>query len=123
MPTLLLTFQFVSLTFAVLAIYTGGQALFSPQSFSHSFGLPLVHIEDAAYVSLMGVRQLCTGLTLLVFAYQRKWKEMGTLLAILGFVVAGTDGVFLAKDNFGKGLFHALPGAGIALLGLAVSRF
>lgn len=122
MPTLLRAFQLVSVTFACLAIGTGVQALFLPLNFSHSFGLPLAHTDDVAYVSLMGVRQLCTGLTLLVFAYQRKWKEMGTLLALLGVLVAGTDGLFLARESAGKGLFHALPGLGIASLGLAVAR-
>ena len=68
----------------------------------------------------MGVRQLATGLTLLAFAYQGKWKEMATILSILGIVVAGTDGACLAQKNLGKGLFHAGPGACISALSIAV---
>lgn len=69
----------------------------------------------------MGVRQLATGITLLTFAYQRKWTEMATVLSILGIVVAGTDGFYLWR--FGatnQAKFHAIPGALIALLAGAV---
>ncbi|KAK1808678.1 hypothetical protein LTR12_016957 [Friedmanniomyces endolithicus] len=70
-----------------------------------------------SYASLMGVRQLGTGITLLTFAYQGKWTEAATVLAIIGIVVAGTDGFFLARAGHGSlGRFHAIPGAGIAAL-------
>lgn len=69
----------------------------------------------------MGVRQLATGLTLFTFAYQGKWNEMATILTILGFVVAGTDGYYLAQTGArGQARFHAIPGALIALLSGAV---
>ena len=70
----------------------------------------------------MGVRQLATGLTLLTFAYEEKWTEMATILSILGVVVAGTDGYYLARSGErGRAVFHAVPGALIAMLaGLVV---
>ena len=69
----------------------------------------------------MGVRQLATGITLLTFAYQTKWTEMANILAILGVVVAGTDGVYLSRFGAGKqAMFHAIPGALIAILAGAV---
>ena len=113
------------------------QAILDPIGFSHSFGLPITIAEDAyksnptvvshlhnpngnvivSYVSLMGVRQLATGITLLTFAFQRKWTEMAYILTILGIVVAGTDGFYLSRSgarNLAK--LHAIPGALIALL-------
>ncbi|DBA86180.1 hypothetical protein WJX77_005830 [Trebouxia sp. C0004] len=65
----------------------------------------------------MGVRQLATGIILLIFAQQNKWTEMATILAIIGVVVAGTDGVYLSRAGAGNlGRFHAIPGALIAAL-------
>ena len=103
------------MTFAVSAVATGVQALVDPIGFTKTFGLLLSHnikADDGAastasrdrsvtlsYVSLMGVRQLATGLTLLVFAWQSKWTEAATILAIIGVVVAGTDGVYLARGG------------------------
>ncbi|KAJ3247408.1 hypothetical protein HDU78_004382 [Chytriomyces hyalinus] len=73
-----------------------------------------------SYVSLMGVRQLATGTILLTFAYQGKWTEMATILAIIGILVAGTDGIYLSRDGAKKlGQFHALPGALISALACA----
>ena len=129
------------MTFASAAIVTGIQAIMDPIGFSRSFGLPIAVVKDAeksnstavpysqnadsnaiiSYVSLMGVRQLATGITLLTFAYQRKWTEMATILTILGIIVAGTDGFYLLR--FGarnQARFHAIPGALIALLASAV---
>lgn len=107
MPPLLLTFKAISLIFTAASRFTGFQALMDPIAFSTSFGLPIkptkpgqrVNDTTRAYISLMGVRQLATGLTLLAFAYQGKWKEIATVLRILGIVVAGTDGVFLTQEE------------------------
>lgn len=116
MDYVLLTFKAVSLIFAVTAVATGGQAVVDPVGFSASFGLAVSSRERVkAYVSLMGVRQLATGVTLLVFACQGKWTEMATILAIIGFVVAGTDGYHLKRAG-ARGLLHAVPGACIAAL-------
>lgn len=145
MGYLLQTFKIVSVTFAIAAVATGAQAVFDPVGFSRSFGLP-VHTtmttskytgkndDDAlqpgkkaepvndrdftqSYISLMGIRQLGTGLILLTFAVQKKWEEMATILAIIGIVVAGTDGLYLAQGGTVKqGMFHAIPGAAISLL-------
>lgn len=137
MNYILPTFKAVSVTFACLAVATGAHALWNPVGFAASFGMPLrppprendVNINanqpggktDASYVSLMGVRQLATGITLLAFASQGKWTEMATILTILGLVVATTDGFFLYRSGAGaKGPFHAIPGALIALLAGAV---
>ncbi len=130
MDLIIPTFKFVSVTFALLAVGTGLQAIFDPVSFSKQFGLSLEvpngkpdasHIKQhylaKSYASLMGVRQLGTGITLLTFMYQGKWTEAATILAIIGIVVAGTDGFFIASAGYGaKGRFHAIPGAGIAAL-------
>ncbi|KAK5703854.1 hypothetical protein LTR97_002867 [Elasticomyces elasticus] len=129
------TYKWVSVTFAMLSLGTGIQALVDPIGFSKSFGMPLEptpsdddnrkigsqqHGLAKSYVSLMGVRQLGTGITILIFAYQGKWAEAGTILALIGFLVAGTDGYHLARaGGASKGLFHAIPGACIAGLGAA----
>lgn len=76
-----------------------------------------------SYVSLMGVRQLGTGTILLTFAYQDKWTEMATILAIIGILVAGTDGVYLSRSGARElGLFHAIPGALISALAIGLIR-
>lgn len=137
MDYILPAFKAVSVTFASLAVVTGAQALCKPVGFAASFGMalqPLPKKNDAdknpnclgketaaSYVSLMGVRQLATGITLLAFASQGKWTDMATILVILGLVVAPTDGLFLYRSGAkAKGPFHALPGALIALLAGAV---
>jgi len=141
MNFLLPTFKMVSVAFASSAIVTNTQAILDPIGFSRSFGLPITIVKDAdksksttishfykpngnpvmSYVSLMGVRQLATGITLLTFAYQKKWTEMATVLTILGIIVAGTDGFYLSRSgarNLAK--LHAIPGALIALLAGAI---
>lgn len=146
MNLLLSIFKTVCLIFSFSAIFTGAHALLIPASFASSFGIPLIppsstvnsaeeskltasaHHDKlfpsdpaSAYVSLMGVRQLATGLTLLVFAYQGKWTEAATILAILGIVVAGTDGIYLASSGaWSLAKFHAIPGALIAALSGAI---
>jgi hypothetical protein len=127
MPVLDTSFKAVSLIFAVSAIYTGAQAVVSPNTFARSFGIEIAqHTSDvapAAYVSLMGVRQLGTGLTIIALALQGAWKAIATNLAVIGFVVAGTDGLFLAQTGSTElGVFHALPGALIASLSILYVR-
>ena len=129
-------FKLVSVTFAFLATLTGLQALLTPVRFATSFGIPITQAGpsvpakstaltqvDAAqsYVCLMGVRQLATGLILSAFAWQHKWTEMATILAVIGFLVAGTDGYYLAMraKSISKGVYHALPGSLIASLAIA----
>lgn len=116
-------FKCVSMIFAISAIVTGIQAIFAPVHFSKSFGIPVGETwqEPAMpYVSLTGARQLGTGLTLVILAMRGSWMAVGTNLAVIGFVVAGTDGVFLAKaGTMQLALFHAVPGALIALLSIA----
>lgn len=140
MDLVLPTFKVVSVLFAGSAIVTGIQAILNPVGFSRSFGLPITVVKDTdkskstaiphidkaygnpieSYVSLMGVRQLATGITLLTFVYQRKWTEVATILAIIGIVVAGTDGIYLYRSGTRNlAVFHAVPGALIALLAVA----
>lgn len=116
MSPLLPIFKTISLIFAFLSIITGLQPLLFPVSFSKSFGIPIPDPSPTkTYISLLGIRQLATDLTLLTFAYQDKWTEIATVLAIIGFVVAGMDGVFLARaGNRGNGVWHAVPGAVIS---------
>lgn len=86
-----------------------------PPSYQHHLNISM------SYVSLMGIRQLATGIVLLTFAYQHKWTEMATILAIIGIVVAGTDGIFLSRAGArGLAQFHAVPGALIAALAFGV---
>lgn len=140
----------VTIIFAVSAVVTGGRGIVDPAEFAKSFGLSSdiaasesVQIlnDDAgpgtsarataalhrqynltmSYVSLMGVRQLATGIILLTFAYQEKWTETATILAIIGILVAGTDGIYLLRaGKGGLGRLHAIPGAAIATLATAV---
>lgn len=146
---LLPIFKAVSVIFAISAVATGAQAILDPLGFSKGFGLALssttadsvgsrtdnedtVTSKTAAilrhqrsltmsYVSLMGVRQLATGIILLTFAYQNKWTEMATILAIIGIVVAGTDGIYLSRAGRKElGIFHAVPGALIAALAYGI---
>ncbi len=143
MDYLLPTFKTVSVMFAISAVATGAQAVVDPVGFSRFFGLPLtvtrsvgsltddndavmsrptniLHYDRCltiSYVSLMGVRQLATGIILLIFAHQNKWTEMATILAIIGIVFAGTDGWYPSRAGARKlGRFHAVPGALIAAL-------
>jgi len=149
MAYLLPIFKTVSVIFAISAVATGAQAIVDPIGFSRFFGLALsststdsvgslIDNEDPttsrktailrdhrsltmSYISLMGVRQLATGIILLTFAYQNKWTEMATILAIIGIVVAGTDGVYLSRAGGTQvGLFHAIPGTLIAALACGV---
>ena len=145
MDFLLPIFKLVSLVFAIAAVVTGAQAIADPAGFSKSFGLPpngtltgsidhdaavslrttasLQQSRSAAmsYISLVGARQLATGIILLIFAYQNKWTEMATILSVIGILVAGTDGVYLARAGaVGKAKVHAVPGALIAALAGAV---
>lgn len=147
MNYLLPTFKTVSVMFAISAVATGAQGILDPVGFSKFFGLPLsptitthsvYSLADKdnsktmatlnhdrsltmSYVSLTGVRQLATGITLLTFAYQNKWTEVATILAIIGVVVAGTDGVYLSRNGtMASGVFHAIPGALISALACAV---
>ena len=79
------------------------------------------HDLAKSYVALMGARQLGTGIVLLIFAYQGKWTESATVLSTIGIVVAGLDGVYLARVGlWGRARFHAIPGTLIAALAGAV---
>ncbi len=150
MDYLLPTFKTVSVMFAISAVATGAQAVVDPVGFSRLFGLPLTVINSVgsltgdngavtsrptsilhydrcltmSYVSLMGVRQLATGIILLIFAHKNNWTEMATILAVIGIVVAGTDGMYLSRAGARKlGWFHAIPGALIAALAGGVIYF
>lgn len=131
------TFKAVSVIFAVAAVFTGLQAIINPARFAKSFGVPLhqpVHkatkaaeakheprthetATSSSYIALLGARQLGTGITLLIFAYQGKWIESATILMIIGVLVAGMDGYYIARcGSLGGGLFHAVPGVCVAAL-------
>jgi len=146
MNHLLPIFKAVSMIFAVSAVATGAWGIINPVAFSKQFGLPMEStkldpispqdnddsLKDAAtlkhqrdltmsYISLMSVRQLGTGIILLIFAYQCKWTEAATILAVIGIIVAGTDGIYLARAGpRGPGIFHAIPGALISALAAGV---
>jgi hypothetical protein len=131
MSTLLVVFKLVAVIFTVLCIFTGAHAIVDPAGFSVQFGIPLPRPEPStpkastfpavttAYITLLGARQLGTGFTLLAFISQGKWGEAATILSVIGVVVAGMDGLYIARSGTGRlgaGIFHALPGGLIALL-------
>ena len=126
MDLVLPIFKAVSVIFAIAAIVTGARGVIDPMGFSTSFGIPLPPRSTeapsvVAYVALMGVRQLSTGIIILIFAYQNKWVETATVLAVIGVFVASTDAVHLAiAGSVGLGWFHALPGGMIAALSVSV---
>ena len=140
MDYILLAFKAVGVIFACLALATGAHALWRPFGFAVTFGIPLQPPSEkhntnlktdrldgkavVSYVSLMGARQLATGVILLAFTIQGKWTEIATILVIVGLTVATTDGFFLYRSGARKkGLFHALPGVLIALLAGAALYF
>lgn len=142
MPLLQPIFQTTSLIFAFASIYTGLQARFFPREFARSFGIPVPGIATTspnsggsegvaaaspsaatteAYISLRGARQLSTGLTLLVLAYQGQWAAMAVVMAVAGVVVAAAgDGVVLGGrfGRKGEAVFHGVPGVGISALAI-----
>lgn len=136
MISLLSIFKGVALIFTGSALLTGIQAIVDPVGFSRLFGLPIPSNASnsstsstsssgsdteltRSYVSLMGVRQLGMGVLLAIFVYDDKWTEVATVLAVIGFVVAGTDGFYLARSgNRTQARWHAIPGAVIALLAI-----
>jgi hypothetical protein len=142
MDYVLASFIGISTIFSILAIQTGAHALLRPVSFAQSFGLPMTtkvasknrpeDNEDAlavkqnldfglAYVTMMGVRQLATGVTILIFASRGKWTEIATILSVLGLLVATTDAYMLWNaGKTGLARYHALPGIAIAAHALVV---
>jgi hypothetical protein len=148
MESLYPVFKAVSVVFAMLAAYTGLRGIMDPVGFSNFFGLPLgpnaprrsPHSDDSdpqreatygqthcslarTYVSLMSVRQLATGIILLIFSLQGKWLEVATILAVVGFLVAGTDGIYISRTGtWAAGAFHAIPGGLIAATAWTIIR-
>lgn len=118
---LLLLFKGVSLIFATASVFTGTQALLDPIAFSTTFGITIPKQHDTpllrSYVTLMAARQLATGISILLLAKQGHFIAIAYILMVAGIVVAGTDGVFIAKNGSRKmGIVHAGPGFVIASL-------
>lgn len=118
---LLLLFKGVSLIFATASVFTGTQALLDPIAFSKTFGITIPKQHDTpllrSYVTLMAARQLATGISILLLAKQGHFIAIAYILMVAGIVVAGTDGVFIAKNGSRKmGVVHAGPGFVIASL-------
>ena len=118
---LLLLFKGVSLIFATASVFTGTQALLDPIAFSKTFGITIPKQHDTpllrSYITLMAARQLATGISILLLAKQGHFIAIAYILMVAGIVVAGTDGVFIAKNGSRKmGVVHAGPGFVIASL-------
>ena len=116
---LLLLFKGVSLVFATASVFTGTQALLDPIAFSKTFGITIPKQHDTpllrSYVTLMATRQLATGISILLLAKQGHFIAIAYILMVAGILVAGTDGVFIAKNGSRKmGSVHAGPGFAIA---------
>lgn len=118
---LLLLFKGVSLIFATASVFTGTQALLDPIAFSKTFGITIPKDHNTpllrSYVTLMATRQLATAISILLLAKQGHFIAIAYILMVAGIVVAGTDGVFIAKNGSRKmGIVHAGPGFAIASL-------
>ena len=118
---LLLVFKGVSIIFATASVFTGTQAFLDPIAFSKTFGISIPKDHDTpllrSYVTLMATRQLATGISILLLAKQGHFIAIAYILMIAGAVVAGTDGVFIAKNGSRRmGIVHAGPGFAIASL-------
>ena len=116
---LLLLFKGVSLIFAIASVLTGAQALIDPIAFSKTFGISIPKQHDTpllrSYVTLMAARQLATGISVLLLAKQGHFLAIAYILMVAGIVVAGADGIFIAKMGSRKmGIVHAGPGFVIA---------
>ncbi|GAB7328583.1 hypothetical protein MBLNU13_g00531t1 [Cladosporium sp. NU13] len=117
----LLLFKGVSVIFAIASVFTGTQALLDPVAFSKTFGIKIPKQHDTpllrSYITLMATRQLATGISILLLAKQGHFTAIAYILMVAGIVVAGTDGVFIAKNGSRKmGIVHAGPGFAIASL-------
>ncbi|KAM0700290.1 hypothetical protein Q7P35_012010 [Cladosporium inversicolor] len=109
----------VSLVFATASVFTGARALLDPIAFSTTFGISVPKGHDTpllrSYITLMATRQLATGISILLLARQGHFIAIAYILMVTGIVVAGTDGVFIAKMGSRKmGIVHAGPGFVIA---------
>jgi hypothetical protein len=122
---LVLLFKAVSLIFATASVFTGAQALLDPIAFSKTFGISIPKQHDTpllrSYVMLMATRQLATGISILLLARQGHFIAIAYVLMVAGFIVAGTDGVLIAKMGSRKmGNVHAGPGFVIASIAALV---
>ena len=123
--SLFILFKGVSLIFATASVFTGAQALLDPIAFSKTFGISIPKQHDTpllrSYITLMAIRQLATGISILLLARQGHFLAIAYILMVAGFVVAGTDGVFIAKNGSRKmGIVHAGPGFVIASIAALV---
>ena len=114
-------FKGISLIFATATVFTGAQALLDPIAFSKTFGISIPKQHDTpllrSYITLMATRQLATGISILLLAKQAQLLAIAYILTVAGIVVAGTDGVFIAKNGSRKmGIVHAGPGFVIAAI-------
>lgn len=122
---LFMLFKGISLIFATATVFTGAQALLDPIAFSKTFGISIPKQHDTpllrSYITLMAIRQLATGISILLLARQGHFLAIAYILMVAGFVVAGTDGVFIAKNGSRKmGIVHAGPGFVIASIAALV---
>lgn len=123
--TLIQAFKPISLIFAISTIITGAQSLINPLAFSTLFGIQVPKAQDTAllrsYISLIGSRQLSTGLIILLLAARGSYNAIAHILAVSGIVVAGWDGVVIRRHASTRlGLVHAGPGFVIAAVAAAV---
>ncbi|KAF7930236.1 hypothetical protein EAE99_004429 [Botrytis elliptica] len=122
--TLLLLFKSISIIFGVSTVITGIQALLNPITFSKTFGITVPKEKDTpilrSYITLMATRQLATGTSILLLARIEHYISIAYILMVAGIIVAGTDGVFIAKNGSVKmGIVHAGPGFVIAVVAAA----
>ena len=121
---LLHLFKPVALIFATSSVFTGVQALANPIAFSQLFGIHVPRDKDTpllrSYITLMATRQLATGITLLLLARKGQWVPVAYVLVVMGIIVAGIDGVLIARNGSWKmGIVHAGPGFAIAAMAAA----
>lgn len=122
---LLLIFKPTAFIFSIASIFTGLQSLFRPLHFSRLFGIPIVPSQTTPllldYISLMGSRQLSTGLATALLLLRGNDVGAGYVLMVAGVVVAGWDGVIIARNGSTRmGIVHAGPGFVIAAIAAGV---
>ncbi|KAE9371760.1 hypothetical protein N431DRAFT_545911 [Stipitochalara longipes BDJ] len=107
----------------LLAIGGGIQSLLNPLAFSSTLGIPLSTTssstsESIPFISLIGARNLSSGLTVLPLLYVEQRKAVG-ILFMCGVVTAVLDAWICAKygGSEGKAVGHAVMGLAFGAVG------
>jgi hypothetical protein len=110
----------------LLALSGGIYGILSPQAYGTTLGISISPSAPSSLslVSLIGARNMSSGLTILALLYTGQKKAVGTLL-FCGVSTALIDAwICFQHDGLeGKAMGHALMGAIIGSLGVEMYRF